>query len=69
VVRNEKCDETVDNTSKRCIFNSPGGFLEMKYALTYDENVPSLRPTYSSPSLCRSTFPVRPGANLVIESN
>lgn len=66
--RNEKCDDTLENISRRFIFDSHGRFVEMKYALTYTKNFPSLTLPWQTPLPCYVVSPVRPGAAVITEA-
>lgn len=66
--RNEKCDDTLENISRRFVFDSHGRFVEMKYALTYAKNYPSLTLPWQSPLPCYVVSPVRPGAAVITEA-
>jgi hypothetical protein len=67
-VRSEKCDDTLENISRRFVFDSHGRFVEMKYALTYANNYPSLTLPWQSPLPCYVVSPVRPGAAVMTEA-
>jgi hypothetical protein len=67
-VRSEKCDDTLENISRRFVFDSHGRFVEMKYALTYAKNYPSLTLPWQSPLPCYVVSPVRPGAAVITEA-
>lgn len=66
--RDEKCDDTLENISRRFIFDSHGRFVEMKYALTYAKNFPSLTLPWQNPLPCYVVSPVRPGAAVITET-
>ncbi len=67
-VRDEKCDDTLENISRRFIFDSHGRFVDMKYALTYAKNFPSLTLPWQNALPCYVVSPVRPGAAVIIEA-
>jgi hypothetical protein len=67
-VGNDKCADTLENISRRFLFDSHGQFVEMKYALSYAKNLPSLTLPWKTPLPCYVVSPVRPGAKVAIES-
>jgi len=68
-VRNQKCDETIEEISRRFIFDSRGQFVEMRLALTYGRNLPSLALPWQSPLPCYVVFSVQPPAQVATASN
>jgi hypothetical protein len=68
-VRNQKCDETLEDISRRFIFDSHGRFVEMRFALTYAKNFPSLTLPWQSPLPCYVVSTVQPPAQVATASN
>jgi hypothetical protein len=68
-VRNQKCDETIEDISRRSIFDSHGQFVEVKFALTYAKNLPSLTLPWQSPLPCYVVSTVLPPAQVATASN
>jgi hypothetical protein len=68
-VRNQKCDETIEDISRRSIFDSHGQFVEMKFALTYAKNLPSLTLPWQSPLPWYVVSTVLPPAQVATASN
>lgn len=68
-VRNQKCDETIEDISRRFIFDLRGQFVEMKFALTYARNLPSLTLPSQSPLPCYVVSTVQPPAQVATASN
>ena len=66
-VRDDRCDETLENISRRFIFDSRGYFLETKYSLTYARNLPSFDLPWKSLLPCYSVSPALTGAKVVTE--
>jgi hypothetical protein len=66
-LRDEKCDDTLENISRRYIFDSHGQFLEMKAGLTYAQNLPILALPWQGAVLCYVMSPVQPGAKILTE--
>jgi hypothetical protein len=69
VIRDQKCDETLENISRRFVFDSHGGFVEMKYALTYAKNLPSLTLPWKSPLPCYLVSRMAAGARVATETS
>lgn len=67
-VRNQKCDETLEDISRRFIFDSRGQFVEMKFALTYAKNLPSFTLPWQSPLPCYVVSTVQPPAQVATEA-
>jgi hypothetical protein len=67
-VKNDKCEDTLEDVSRRFLFDSHGQFVEMKYALSYAKNLPSLTLPWKTPLQCYVVSPVRPGAKAATES-
>jgi hypothetical protein len=68
-VRNQKCDGTLEDISRRFIFDSHGRFVEMRFALTYAKNLPSLTLPWQSPLPCYVVSAVQPPAQVATASN
>ena len=68
-IKNDACQDTLEKISKRFVFDSHGQFVEMKYALTYAKNFPSLTLSWTNPLPCYVLSPVRPPAKILTESN
>ena len=68
-VRNQKCDETIEDISRRFIFDSRGQFVEMKFALTYAKNLPTLTLPSQSPLPCYVVSTVQPPAQVATALN
>jgi hypothetical protein len=68
-IKNDTCQDTLEHISKRFVFDSHGQFVEMKYALTYAKNFPSLTLSWTNPLPCYVLSPVRPPAKILTESN
>ena len=66
-VRNEECDDTLENISRRFVFDAHGNFVEMKYALMYAKNLPSLTLPWKNTLPCYVVTSVEPGAKVVRE--
>ena len=68
VVRDQKCDETLENISRWFVFDSHGEFVEMRYALTYAKNLPSLSLPWKTPLPCYLVSRMVAGAKVAIET-
>jgi hypothetical protein len=67
-VRDNKCDNTLENISRRSVFDSHGQFVETKNALTYAQNFPSLALPWKDPLPCYVVSPVIPPASVLTEA-
>jgi len=68
-VRDDKCDDTLENISRRFVFDSHGHFVEARFALSYATNLPSLTLPWKNPLPCYVLSPVPPGAKVATEAN
>jgi hypothetical protein len=68
-VRDSKCDDTLENISRRSIFDSHGRFIETKNALTYAKNSPVIVLPWTSSLPCYVVSPVQPPAKTLTEAN
>jgi hypothetical protein len=68
-VRDSKCDDTLENISRRSLFDSHGQFIETKNALTYAKNSPVLVLPWNSSLPCYVVTPVQPPAKILTEAN
>ena len=68
-VRDVTCDDTLENISRRSIFDRYGHFVETKYSLTYAQNFPSTTLPGSSPLPCYVVVPVPPPGKILTETS
>jgi hypothetical protein len=68
-VRDDKCDDTLENISRRSVFDKRGQFLETKYSLTYAQNFPSTTLPWKSPLPCYVVAPVQPPGKILTETS
>jgi hypothetical protein len=67
-VRNDKCDDTLENISRRSVFDSHGHFVETKNELTYAQNSPPPTLPWKTALPCYVVSPVSPPASVLTES-
>jgi hypothetical protein len=67
-VRNDKCDDTLENISRRSVFDSHGHFVETKNELTYAQNSPPSTLPGKTALPCYVVSPVIPPASVLTES-
>jgi hypothetical protein len=68
-LRDSKCDDTLENISRRSIFDSHGRFIETKNSVTYAQNSPVLVLPWTSSLPCYVVSPVQPPAKVLTEAN
>jgi hypothetical protein len=68
-VRDNKCDDTLENISRRSVFDSRGQFVETRTALTYAQNFPILVLPWNSSLPCYVVAPVPPPGKILTETN
>jgi hypothetical protein len=68
-VRDEKCDDTLENISRRSVFDKHGLFLETIYSLTYAHDFPPTALPWKNPLPCYVVSPVQPPAKILTETN
>jgi hypothetical protein len=68
-IRDSKCDDTLENISRRSIFDSHGRFIETKNSVTYAQNSPVLVLPWTSSLPCYVVTPVQPPAKTLTEIN
>jgi len=68
-VRDNKCDDTLENISRRAVFDSRGQFVETRSALTYARNFPTLVLPWNGSLPCYVVSPVQPPAKMLTESS
>jgi hypothetical protein len=67
-VRDEKCDDTLENISRRSVFDKHGMFLETIYSLTYAHDFPPTALPWKNPLPCYVVSPVQPPAKILTET-
>jgi len=68
-VKDDTCQDTLENISRRFVFDSKGQFVEVKHGLTYAKNLPTPTLPWKNPLPCYILSPVRPPAKILTESN
>jgi hypothetical protein len=68
-VRDEKCDDTLENISRRSVFDKHGLFVETIYSLTYAHYFPPTPLPWKNPLPCYVVSPVQPPAKILTETN
>jgi hypothetical protein len=68
-VRDVTCDETLENISRRSVFDRYGHFVEMKYSLSYAQNFPSTTLPEKNPLPCYVVAPVPPPGKMLTETS
>jgi hypothetical protein len=68
-VRDNKCDDTLENLARRSIFDSHGQFIETRNSVTYAKNSPVLVLPWASSLPCYVVSPVQPPAKTLTEVN
>ena len=68
-VRDNKCDDTLENLARRSIFDSHGQFIETKNSVTYAKNFPILVLPWTSSLPCYVVSQVQPPAKTLTEIN
>ncbi len=68
-VRDDKCDDTLENISRRSVFDKQGQFLETKYSLTYAQNFPPTTLPWKNPLPCYVVYPVQPPGKILTETS